>query len=312
MPFITKKLNVSPPQTALAFFISALGFTRSEAQRVIARGRVSQNGTTIDDPSQWIEGECDLICFEPLSRGLKPMFVANDFAVFDKPSGLRVHPYSRHSPYSLNDEIKHLFGEDANATHRIDQETSGLVLVSRNKKSEAVLKRLFSERQITKRYLALVKGHIADSLDIQEPLFRHDHPNLLVSMVVKVHPEGKPSRTLIRPLRYFPEHDMTLVEASPLTGRTHQIRVHLFHVKHPIIGDPLYGQEDSDIIRYIKKEVSAEERLEKGGAVRLLLHAHSLEFDYKDEHYRIVSEKDFIQECCEAMNMAPDTFNRRS
>jgi 23S rRNA pseudouridine1911/1915/1917 synthase len=304
VPFITKKFSVSPRQTAITFFMTELGFTRGEAQRVIARGRVSHNGTVLNDPLEYIEGECELICFEPLSRGLKPMFVTNDFAVFDKLSGLRVHPYSRHSPYSLNDEIKHQFGEDANATHRIDQETSGLVLVSRNKESETVLKRLFSERQITKRYLALVKGYVKDSLDIQEPLFRNDHPDLLVSMVVKVHPEGKPSRTLIRPLRYFPEHNMTLVEASPLTGRTHQIRVHLFHVKHPIVGDPVYGQEDADIVRYIKKEVAAEERLEKGGAVRLLLHAHSLEFDYKGEHYHIVSEKDFIRECFEAMESA--------
>jgi len=304
LPFVTKKINVSPPQSALSFFTNELGYARSEAQRLIARGRVSRNGAVINDPLEYIEGECELICFEPLSRGLKPMFVANDFAVFDKPSGLRVHPYSRNSPYSLNDEIKHLFGDDANATHRIDQETSGLVLVSRNKESEAVLKRLFSERQIAKRYLALVKGHMEEPLDIQEPLFRHDHPNLLVSMVVKVHPSGKPSRTLVRPLRYFPEHDMTLVEALPLTGRTHQIRVHLFHVKHPIVGDPVYGQADEDIVRYIKKEVSAEERLEKSGAIRLLLHAHSLEFDYRDEHYRIVSEKDFIRECFEAMKTA--------
>ena len=128
---------------------------------------------------------------------------------------------------------------------------------------------------------------------------------LLISMVVKVDTKGKPSHTVIKPLRYFPEQDMTLVEASPLTGRTHQIRVHLFHVKHPIIGDPVYGPSEEEVTRFINKELSAEERLRIGGSTRLLLHAHSLEFTYEDEHYHIVSEKDFIAECFDAMEIIP-------
>jgi 23S rRNA pseudouridine1911/1915/1917 synthase len=223
--------------------------------------------------------------------------------VYDKPSGLSVHPHSRLSPYTLNDEIKHEFGDDANATHRIDQETSGLVLVSRNKKSETVLKKLFSERAISKRYLAMVRGHVNEMIDIQEPLFRIDHPNLLISMVVKVDPKGKPAHTIIKPLRYFPEHDITLVEASPLTGRTHQIRVHLFHMEHPIIGDPVYGPEEKNVVSFIKKELSPEDRMRIGGSTRLLLHAHSLEFKYENEKYTIVSEKDFLKECFEAMGI---------
>jgi len=303
MPFITKKLHSPVRQMALTFLMDELGITRSEGQRLIARGRLTQNGIVMSDQFGFIEGECEFICFEAVTRGFKPMFVANDFAVYDKPSGLSVHPHSRLSPYTLNDEIKHQFGEDANATHRIDQETSGLVLVSRRKKSESVLKRLFSERLISKRYLAMVRGEVKEQIDIQEPLFRIDHPNLLISMVVKVDPKGKPAHTIIKPLRYFPEHDMTLVEASPLTGRTHQIRVHLFHVKHPIIGDPVYGPDEEEVIRFIKKELSPEERMRIGGSTRLLLHAQSLEFTYENEHFSIVSEKDFIQECFEAMGI---------
>jgi len=303
MPFITKKLFSPVRQMALSFLMNELGLSRSEGQRLIARGRLSQNGSVMDDQFGFIEGDCEFICFEPNTRGFKPMFVANDFVIYDKPSGLSVHPHSRLSPYTLNDEIKHQFGDEANATHRIDQETSGLVLVSRHKKSESVLKRLFSERAITKRYLAMVKGYVEHPIDIQEPLYRKDHPNLLISMVVKVDPKGKPAHTVINPLRYFPEHNMTLVEASPLTGRTHQIRVHLFHVKHPIIGDPVYGPTEENVIRFIKKELSPIERMEIGGSTRLLLHAHSLEFTYQNEHYKIVSEKDFVQECFEAMGI---------
>lgn len=303
MPFITKKLHSPIRQMALTFLQNELALARSEAQRLITRGRLTCNDIVMDDQFGFIEGDCEFICFEPLSRGFKPMLVTNDFAVYDKPSGLSVHPHSRLSPYTLNDEIKHLFGDDANATHRIDQETSGLVLVSRHKKSESVLKKLFSERLISKRYRAMVKGHVSHSIEIREPLFRHDHPNLLISMVVKVDPRGKPAHTIINPLCYFPEHDITLVEAIPLTGRTHQIRVHLFHVKHPIIGDPVYGPEERDVIRFIKKELLPADRLRIGGSTRLLLHAHSLEFEYDNKKYTIESEKDFLKECFESMKI---------
>lgn len=304
MPFVVKKLVPSHPQSAISLLMNELAISRSDAQRFIARGRLSQNSVIIGEPFATIEEECEVICFIPEPQNIKPMFVANDFAIYDKPSGLRVHPNNLETYHTLNDEIKHTFGNDANATHRIDQETSGLVLVSRNKSSEAVLKQLFANRQIIKRYLAMVRGHLSESLEIIEPIFRNDHPNLKISMVVKIDPKGKRAHTLIKPLHYFPEHDMTLVEASPLTGRTHQIRVHLFHVKHPIIGDPIYGQTIEDIHRYIDKEIKGEERVQKTRASRLLLHANSLEFIYKDEAYKIESEKDFVKECFEAMGIS--------
>jgi 23S rRNA pseudouridine1911/1915/1917 synthase len=249
----------------------------------------------------FIEGDFDFVCFEPLSMGLNPTFVAEEFAVYDKPSGLLVHPQNRHTPYSLNDEIKHRFGHDANIAHRIDQETSGLVLAARNKTSERVLKMMFEDREITKRYLAMVKGHLKEPLDIQEPLLRREDESSIVRMIVRVHPEGKPSRTFITPLRYFPETDTTLVEASPYTGRQHQIRVHLFHVKHPIVGDPIYNQDENDAVRFLDREMSLEERFRNTGASRLLLHAYSLEFVYGENPYCIVSREDFITQCFDAM-----------
>lgn len=304
MPFVTKKLHAPTRQKAVLFLIHELGLSQSEAQRLVAKGRLSQNGIVMSNQAGFIEGDFDFICFEPLSLGLDPTFVANDFAVYDKPSGVLVHPQSRRTPYSLSDEIKHRFGHDANVAHRIDQETSGLVLVSRNKTSETVLKLLFEDRQITKRYRAMVHGHLEHPLDIQEPLLRKEDTCTLVRMVVKVHPDGKASRTYIKPLRYFPELNMTLVEASPFTGRTHQIRVHLFHVKHPIVGDPIYGQEETDIVRFLDKELSEDERHSKSGATRLLLHAHSLEFEYEGNRYYIVSQEDFSARCFEAMRIS--------
>ncbi len=282
-----------------------LGITQSEAQRLIAKGRLSQEGEVMANNAGFIEGSFDFICFEPLTLGLEPTFIEEEFAVYDKPSGLLVHPQNRHTPYSLNDEIKHRFGHDANITHRIDQETSGLVLAARNKISERALKMMFEERQITKKYIAMVRGHLTEPLDIQEPLLRREDEredeSSIVRMIVRVHPEGKPSRTFITPLKYFPDTDTTLVEASPYTGRQHQIRVHLFHVEHPIVGDPIYGQDANDAVRFLDREMSSEERFINTGASRLLLHAHSLEFTYNEIPYHVISKEDFVAQCFDAM-----------
>jgi 23S rRNA pseudouridine1911/1915/1917 synthase len=303
LPFITKRLHSPIRQKAFRFLMLELGITQSEAQRLIAKGRLSQNGEVMANNAGFIEeGDFDFICFEPLTLGLEPAFVVEEFAVYDKPSGLLVHPQNRHTPYSLNDEIKHRFGHEANITHRIDQETSGLVLAARNKISERALKMMFEERQITKKYIAMVKGHLKEPLDIREPLLRREDESSIVRMIVRVHPEGKPSRTFITPLKYFPDTDTTLVEASPYTGRQHQIRVHLFHVEHPIIGDPIYGQDESNAVRFLDREMSFEERFENTGASRLLLHAHSLEFTYNDIAYHVVSKEDFITQCFDAMS----------
>ncbi|MGD9970056.1 MAG: RluA family pseudouridine synthase [Sulfuricurvum sp.] len=301
MPFVIQKLHSDTRQKAFLFLMKELGYTQREAQRLIAKGRLFINGEVMDNQAGFVEGDFEFVCFEPLSLGLQPTFTAQDFAVYDKPSGLIVHPQNRHTPYSLNDEIKHRFGHDANITHRIDQETSGLVLCARNKTSERVLKMMFEEREVTKRYLALVRGKLDHTLDIREPLLRREDQSSIIRMIVRVHPEGKPSRTFITPLRYFPDIDATLVEASPLTGRQHQIRVHLFHVKHPIIGDPIYGQQEEDAVRFLDKEMSEEERFDNTGASRLLLHAYSLEFEYGSACYHIVSQNDFVEECFRAM-----------
>ena len=303
MPFITKRLHSPTRQKAFRFLMQELGITQSEAQRLIAKGRLSQNGIVMSNNAGFIEeGDFDFICFEPLTLGLEPTFIEEEFAVYDKPSGLLVHPQNRHTPYSLNDEIKHRFGHEANITHRIDQETSGLVLAARNKISERALKMLFEERQITKKYIAMVRGHLKEPLDIEEPLLRREDESSIVRMIVRVHPEGKPSRTFITPLKYFPDTDTTLVEASPYTGRQHQIRVHLFHVEHPIIGDPIYGQDENNAVRFLDREMSCEERYKNTGASRLLLHAHSLEFAYNDTSYHIVSKEDFLTQCFDAMS----------
>lgn len=301
MPFVVKKLFSPHKQKAFLYLIRELGYTQREAQRLISKGRIFIDGIPMSNTSGSVDGMFEFVSFEPLTRGLEPLFVTSSFAVFDKPSGLLIHPKSRHTPYSLIDEIRFHFGNDANIAHRIDQETSGLVLAARYKESERDLKLMFEKRRMQKYYIAMVHGYVSRETQIIEPLLRKEDKNAIIRMVVKVHKDGKDSRTDIIPIRYFPEFDMTLVQAKPYTGRQHQIRVHLFHVKHPIVGDPIYGQKEEDILRFLDKKISAEERLKLSGATRLLLHATKLDFEYKQNKYSIHSKTDFLKEAFSAM-----------
>jgi len=138
---------------------------------------------------------------------------------------------------------------------------------------------MFEQREMHKKYLALVHGKIEKDFVVEAPLLRAEDESAIVRMVVKVDERGKASKTDFRPLEYFSELNMTLVECSPHTGRQHQIRVHLFHVKHPIVGDPIYGQSEKNIIKFLDRELSEEERIKNSGAKRLLLHANELGFE---------------------------------
>ncbi len=298
-----KKMFAQTKQKAFLFLIKELGYTQKEAQRLIAKGRVFVDGEVMSKTAGEIEGAFEFIYFEPLSRGLKPTFVHDQFVVFDKPSGVLIHPQNRHTPYSLIDELKYQYGRDANIAHRIDQETSGLVLCARNKSSERDIKMMFQDRDMKKTYLAMVHGHMDQEITIEAPLLRKQDDSAIVRMVVRVHEDGKASKTHIKPLKYFHEHNTTLVECLPYTGRQHQIRVHLFHVKHPIVGDPIYGQAENDIVKFLDKELSQTQRIKKSGAKRLLLHASELEFDLYGSSFHIKSDLEFEKTCFESMGI---------
>lgn len=284
-------------QKAFLYLIQELDYTQKEAQRLIAKGRLFVEGEPMTKTAGEIEGEFEFIFFEPITKGLEPTYVDEEFVIFDKPSGVLIHPQNRFTPYSLIDELKYQFGRNANITHRIDQETSGLVLCAKNKQSERDIKMMFEQRDMQKKYLALVHGQFENELTVEEPLLRAEDESAVVRMVVKVDEKGKASKTFFRPLQYFPEHNMTLVECLPLTGRQHQIRVHLFHVKHPIVGDPIYGQSEENIIKFLDRELTEEQRIQNSGAKRLLLHACELGFDLYGKSYSIKSKVDFLETC---------------
>ena len=293
MPFVIKKMYAKKKEKAFLYLMNELGYSQREAQRFISKGRILVNGEKMLKTAGEIEGEFEFIYFEPITKGLKPTFEEKEFVVFDKPSGVLIHPQTKKTPYSLIDELKYQFGRDANIAHRIDQETSGLVLCAKNKSSERDIKMMFQEREMKKKYLAMVHGEFKDALCVEAPLLRTQAQSALVRMVVKVDASGKASKTDFKPLKYFPELNMTLIECSPHTGRQHQIRVHLFHVKHPIVGDPIYGQSEENIIKFLDRELTPQDRIDNSGATRLLLHASELEFELYEREYHIKSNVNF-------------------
>ena len=296
MPFRLKSFYSPTKQRAFKFLISELGYTQRESQRLIANGRLFINGEAMTKPTAEVEGEFEFVVYEPSTRGLEPIHIDERFVVFDKPSGVLIHPQNRNTEYSLVDELKYQFGLDANIAHRIDQETSGLVLCAKDKQSEKDIKAMFEFRDMNKTYLALVHGKFKDELVVEEPLLRREDESAIVRMVVKVHQDGKKSKTSFKPLKYFTDSDMTLIECKPYTGRQHQIRVHLFHVKHPIVGDPIYGQKETDVLKFLDKEISLDDRIKLSGHSRLMLHACRLEFELYGKKFDIDSSKEFLSE----------------
>jgi 23S rRNA pseudouridine1911/1915/1917 synthase len=303
LPFVKKKFIVQKRERAVFYLMNKFGYPQREAQRFISKGRVLVNGEKMLKTAGEIEGEIEFIYFEPITKGLEPTFLEEEFVVFDKPSGVLIHPQTKATPYSLIDELKFQFGMNANIAHRIDQETSGLVLCARNKVSEREIKMMFQEREMKKKYLAMVHGEFKEELCVEAPILRSQAETAVVRMVVHIHETGKASKTDFRPLKYFPELDMTLIECSPFTGRQHQIRVHLFHVKHPIVGDPIYGQSEDEMVKFLDKVLTPEDRIKNSGAKRLLLHANELEFELYDKVYNIKSDINFEKICFESMQI---------
>jgi 23S rRNA pseudouridine1911/1915/1917 synthase len=288
LPFTLKKHKAIIGKKIQIFLIHELGIDPKIGQRLTSKGRIfDENMNTINTgetiPTEYIY----IAVFEGISRGLKPLIEFSDFAIFDKPTNLMVHPISKSTPYSLLDEIRFHFGEDANLIHRIDAETSGLVIVGKNKKSEIALKDMFQEKKYHKSYLAIARGHIKEEIRIDKGL---DREGLAIGVRMKVCDDGKESVTIIKPIKYNKEKDLTLIEALPLTGRQHQIRVHLHSVGHTILGDPIYGVDDENAENYLNKTLSEEDRFEVTKSHRLWLHANYLEFTFKDITYKIFSK----------------------
>lgn len=162
--------------------------------------------------------------------------------VADKPAGLLAVPGRGPDKQDCLSARVQAEYADALIVHRLDMDTSGLIVFARGAEHQRTLSMAFAARQVHKRYLALVAGRIGepgdDWAEIDLPLIV-DWPNRPRSKID--HEIGKPSRTRWRALAYDAIENMTRLELEPITGRSHQLRVHLAALGHPILGDPLYG-----------------------------------------------------------------------
>jgi 23S rRNA pseudouridine1911/1915/1917 synthase len=287
LPYIKKEFKVEKNKK-IEEFLKEIPIDLKLSLSLLEKGKITDEKNNRLQKNQILKSDFLYITvFEPISKGLKPIFDSFHFAIFDKPSGIMVHPLSHQlNIYTLLDEIRFYFGEKASLVHRIDTETSGLVLVAKNAFADMFLKNMFEEKKYVKKYKALVDGKIEENLKIDKPI---TNDTGIIKLKMKTDTKGKESTTLINPIFYDENKNQTLVEAIPLTGRQHQIRVHLDSIGHKIIGDTLYGVDENFADEFLKDKISEEKRVEVTKASRLMLQADYLEFEFLEIIYKFSS-----------------------
>lgn len=272
-------------------------------QSQLEAGRLQLDGAVADGTEKLRAGM--ELCYRKLHREPE---VAADFAVLhqdehllvlDKPAHLPVHadgPFLRNTLIYL---ARARFGDALQLCHRLDRETSGVVVLARSKQVQAAVQAQFGGG-VEKEYLALVHGRLQAATKCYAPIGHH--PASEVRLRRCAAPDAvrpRPAETSFEPLRHGGSH--TLVRCRPVTGRTHQIRAHLEHLGHPVVGDKLYGRTDADYLEFVR-------RMKAGGSVfvepsgrpnRQLLHAHALTLSHPQSGRRVRFEAP-----------APDEFER--
>ena len=227
--------------------------SRSKIQSLIKSGNAKINNT-VKKPSYLLK-ENDKVEFEipeqedlsikPQNIPINIIYEDENMLVVNKPSGMLTHPTTLEREYTLVNALLYKFGEnlsDINGEfrrgilHRLDRNTAGLLMIAKNNKAHEFLANQIKEHTITKKYRAIVKGVIKENeFEINLPIGRN--PTQPHKMAVRE--DGKESHTIVKVLERFKEY--TYIELSLITGRTHQIRVHMSHIKHPVYNDTLYG-----------------------------------------------------------------------
>lgn len=248
--------------------------SRAEAQRAIEEERVRVEGSVVRKRHLLSRGE--IVQIIPVTRepiGLTPQamdlpiaFEDEHLLVVDKPAGIVTHPSRGHAEGTLvHGLLDHGIagGEEdlrPGVVHRLDRDTSGLLIVAKRPRAHRRLQAMLRDREIDRRYTVLVHGAFPPAMAVDRPIGR-DRRNRTRQSVHSDRP--REARTRFRRLEEFPRH--SLLEARLDTGRTHQIRVHLESVNFPVVGDPVYGRPGATL-----------------GLDRQFLHAASLSFPHPE------------------------------
>lgn len=226
--------------------------SRSAVKNLINEGQVLVNGAKQKASYHVREGdEISIEIPEPQVLELKPrdipleiIYQDEDLAVINKPKGLVVHPAHGNWDYTMVNallyHIKDLSGINGQIrpgiVHRLDKDTSGVMVVAKNDVAHRSLAAQIKEHSIKREYIALVHGTIKENLGtIDAPIGRSKNDRKKMAVIA----DGRPAVSNYQVLERY--HNYTLVKVELLTGRTHQIRVHFAYIKHPVVGDPLYG-----------------------------------------------------------------------
>ena len=228
--------------------------SRSKIQNAIKNKKILVNNTPVK-PSYSLKENDIIICQDfsselyyipPQDIPLDIVYEDENMLVINKPSGMLTHPTTTEKENTLVNALKYKYGEnlsDINGEfrrgilHRLDRNTSGLLMVAKNNRAHEFLANQIKEKTAIRKYLAVVKGGIDEDMILNYPIGRHKTQPQKMDVVFDE--KGKPSLTELKVLEKF--KDATFVELTLRTGRTHQIRVHLSHIGHPVYNDTLYG-----------------------------------------------------------------------
>jgi 23S rRNA pseudouridine1911/1915/1917 synthase len=243
--------------------------SRNRLQTWVREGRVLVDDLPESEPKRKLMGGEMLLLNEP--EGIRELaeqpedipldivFEDEELLVIDKPPGLVVHPGSGNwSGTLMNALLHHVPGiaevPRAGIVHRLDKDTSGLLVVAKTLEAQTDLVRQLQARTVRRQYLAVVSGIVARNGTVEAPIGRHRVHRVKMAVV----PEtlgGKPAVTHFRVLEEYAHS--TLLECSLETGRTHQIRVHMASIKHPLVGDPVYGKVDPRVPPFHRQALHA-------------------------------------------------------
>lgn len=243
-------VNADHAGTRLDVFVAAQlpELSRAFIQKLCANGKVMVNGAGSKVGNKLREGDEVAIDYTPSDAAAIPhievpiIYEDDDVIVMNKPIGLLTHALGVHGTEPsiasfLRSKTASLDGERAGIVHRLDRATSGIIIGAKNQKALSWLQKQFAERKAKKTYVALVEGQLSlPEAVIDMPIER----NPKAPAMFRVGANGKSAVTAYKVLEQGERY--ALIELRPETGRTHQLRVHLAHIGHPIAGDPLYGK----------------------------------------------------------------------
>ena len=266
--------------------------SRTRIQALIQDARVTSGGETITDASYRVkQGQTFTVSVPPTAdTAVRPQAIAldvryedADLLVVDKPAGLVVHPGPGRPDSTLVNALLAHCGDSLSGiggvkrpgiVHRLDKDTSGLIVIAKNDAAHRALSRQFSQRTIDRLYQAVAWGvPVPPAGRIEGNIGRH--PRQRKKMTVLSGARGKPAVTRYKVARRFGDK-ASLLECRLETGRTHQIRVHLAHIGHPLIGDPVYGRRTPARMKGVPDETAAQLR----SFPRQALHAAVIGFDH--------------------------------